>query len=75
MKLLLLSLLLASCTTVVKTRTYTLPMDFHYYKPIETIRVGNTHMVLIKDPASGNKFLIDQDTKDVHPITVPEGIN
>ena len=72
---LFLTLLLASCATEIKPRTYTLPMDFHYYKPIDTIKVGNTNMVLLKDPANGNKYLIDQDNKDVHPITVPEEIN
>lgn len=76
MKLLFLSLLLSSCTvTEVKPRTFQLPMDFNHYKAIDTIKVGNTHMVLFKDPASGNKYLVDQDNKDVHPITVPEVIN
>lgn len=66
--LLFLPLLLASCATEIKPRTFQLPMDFHHYKTIDTIRVGSTYMVLLKDPASGKKFLIDQITKDVHPL-------
>lgn len=71
-----LALLLSSCTvTEVKPRTFQLPMDFNHYKVIDTIRVGNTNMVLFKDPASGNKYLVDQDSKDIHHIIVPRAIN
>lgn len=72
---LLFTLLLSSCVTEIKPSKLQLPMDFYYYKPIDTINVGDTHMVLLKDPVNGNKFLVDRDTGDVHPISVPTEIN